>query len=126
MYTIILAHTKREAVEHARQQGLPHASWRWPARANSLDGLRIAAVHELPSWKKRVDRHAVEAKFRHAKITEHKVFDEVEPKETESPFILFEKKMKALIASSEVFGGDDTPTRPGDWARNADGSLEVF
>lgn len=69
MYTIILSATITEANAHAAREKLKRGSWRWPARPASIKGLRVAAIHELPSWRGRRDRHGIEVVLKRAKTT---------------------------------------------------------
>ena len=75
-YTVILANTMRQAMEHAKQEKLPKGRFRYAAHPSSIHGLRTANVHVLPEFGKRRDKHAILAKLRYAKIDNLLIFDE--------------------------------------------------
>ena len=96
MYVVILADTIREANAHARKHGLARGRFRFASSAANIRGLRVAEVHELPSFARRPDRYAIRAVLRYAKgkvvlfnhddepLVEHDlaVLDLVAPQET--------------------------------------------
>lgn len=67
MFTVILAETSREAARYARQANLRKGSFRYATRAATIKGLRVAEIHELPSYKRRRDRFAVDSALRWTK-----------------------------------------------------------
>lgn len=68
MYRIILANTHTEAMEYARAKGFPRGSFRYATRAATIKGLRAAEIHELPSFALRMDKHAINAALRFARV----------------------------------------------------------
>lgn len=66
-YTIILAGSTREASKYAKLAGLPKGRWRFASQAASIRGLRVAEIHELPSFARRPDRHAINGELRYTK-----------------------------------------------------------
>lgn len=64
MYIVILANTPSEAAQYAREKGLRNTEYRFAARAGSIKGLRMAEIHELPSFSRRADKHAINAALR--------------------------------------------------------------
>lgn len=67
MYVVILANTPTEASAYAASKGLRPAQYRYAARASSVKGLRVAEVHELPSFAHRFDKHAINAALRYTR-----------------------------------------------------------
>lgn len=66
MYTVILAGNYSEAMAYASSQGMSNRTTRPVSRADSLRGLVISKVVELPSYARRPDRFAIEAVLRTA------------------------------------------------------------
>lgn len=67
MYTIVLADTIHEANSYARRVGLRRGAFRFPVSAAAIRGLRVAEIHELPSFSRRRDRHAINAELRYSR-----------------------------------------------------------
>lgn len=67
MYVIVLARTPQEGSTYAKRAKLPRGRFRVATSASTIKGLRVAEVHELPSFVDRPDRHAVEAVLRYAR-----------------------------------------------------------
>lgn len=67
MYVIVLARTPQEGSTYAKRAKLPRGRYRVATSASTIRGLRVAEVHELPSFAQRPDRHAVEAELRFAR-----------------------------------------------------------
>src|SRR5690606_21749310 len=66
--TLILAKSTTEANRYARLFGLQPFTYRAVSRAGSIRNLRSAEVHVLPSFLRRVDRHAIVMALRQAKV----------------------------------------------------------
>jgi hypothetical protein len=69
MYTIVLAATRREAVDWAQQNGVPFRSTRFAQDASSLAGRFFDRIVELPSFAKRRDRFSINAAVKRLKRT---------------------------------------------------------
>lgn len=69
MYVVVLANNTREAMRYAAAAKLPRGSFRYAAKASTIRRLRVAEVHILPEFHKRLDRHAILAELRYAKAT---------------------------------------------------------
>lgn len=67
MYVIILAKTPQEGSTYAKRARLPKGGYRVATRASAIKGLRVAEIHELPSFRLRVDRHAIDAALRYTR-----------------------------------------------------------
>lgn len=67
MYVIVLCGNPQEGNRYAKRAKLPVGRYRVATRAGSIKGLRVAEVHELPSFASRPDKHAIEAVLRYAK-----------------------------------------------------------
>lgn len=78
MYRVILAGNHQEAVAYARSQGWRSGAYRIATRAATIRGLRVAEVHELPSFATRLDRHAVMGELRYARNIQHFLIDETQ------------------------------------------------
>lgn len=68
MNTIVLAGTAMEAAAHAQRHRLPKGRWRYAVKASSIRGLRVAEVHILPGFLKRLDRHKIIGELRYARV----------------------------------------------------------
>lgn len=68
MMKIILASSHREAVAYAKDQGWRSGEYRYPVKASTIRGLRVAEIHELASFAKRFDRHAILGVLRYARV----------------------------------------------------------
>lgn len=66
-YTIVLAENHNEANRYAKRAKLRKGQWRFPVSASALRGLRVAEIHELPSFAGRRDRHAILAELRYSR-----------------------------------------------------------
>lgn len=64
MYVVILAENSKEASRHAVDQGLKVGKYRYAVRAQSIAGLKVAVIHELPGFARRRDKHAINAELR--------------------------------------------------------------
>lgn len=69
-YIVILAGGHNEAMVYAQSRGLKVGTYRYATRAATIRGLRNAVIHELPSFKNRIDRHSIEAALRYAQHLE--------------------------------------------------------
>lgn len=65
MMKIILAASLQEGNAYAREQGFRQGDFRVALRAASIRGVRESEVHELPSFQRRLDRHAIDAELRY-------------------------------------------------------------
>lgn len=66
-YIIVLAGNTREGRRYAKLAGLPKGRHRVVYSAKQIRHLRSAEVHELPSFKRRPDRHAINAALRYTR-----------------------------------------------------------
>lgn len=66
-YVIVLAGNTREGHRYAKRMGLPRGRHRVVFSAKQIRHLRYAEIHELPSFKRRPDRHSINAALRYAK-----------------------------------------------------------
>lgn len=82
-YVIVLAERVHEANLYAKRAGLPRGRFRFPTSAASIRGLRVAEIHELPSFSRRRDKHAIDAALRFARGERKMV--EMPPKLEEPP-----------------------------------------
>lgn len=66
-YVIVLAGNTREGRRYAKLAGLPKGRHRVVFSAKQIRRLRYAEIHELPSFKRRPDRHGINAALRYTK-----------------------------------------------------------
>lgn len=66
-YVIVLTDKPNEANTYAKRAGLRRGQYRYPTSASSIRGIRVAEIHELPSFSQRRDRHAIDAELRYAR-----------------------------------------------------------
>lgn len=66
-YVIVLAGSTREGRRYAKLAGLPKGRHRVVFSAKQIRHLRHAEIHELPSFKRRPDRHGINAALRYTK-----------------------------------------------------------
>lgn len=87
MYVVILAGTTLEAMRYANAAKLKRGRYRYALRAATIRGLRVAEVHILPGFARRLDRHAILAELRYAKFTQ-KVITPEELKQLQTAYPL--------------------------------------
>ena len=68
MYRVILCNDYREGHAYAVSQGFRHGNFRVASRAGTIKGLRVAEVHQLPSFEHRRDKHSILAALRYARV----------------------------------------------------------
>lgn len=61
---VVLAGSYPEAARYAASIGLRPGRFRYASSADTIRGLRVSEIHELPSYSKRRDTHAIEAALR--------------------------------------------------------------
>lgn len=121
-YTIILAATRREAVDWARQNDVPFRSIRFAQDASSLGGRFFDRIVELPSHAKRRDRFSVNAAVKRLK----RVLPDI-PHEVLDSFTLTPPAPSPAKFTREqwLFGDVDTPNPFSNAAPLAPGYVEV-
>lgn len=77
-YVIVLADRIHEANRYAKQVKLPKGRWRFPSSAGAIRGLKVAEIHELPSFAIRRDRFAIDAQLRYTRGERKLVFERPE------------------------------------------------
>lgn len=105
-YTIILAATRREAVDWARQNDVPFRSIRFAQDASSLGGRFFDRIVELPSHAKRRDRFSVNAAVKRLKRVLPDIPHEVLESFTPTPPAPSPKKFSR---EQWLFGDVETP-----------------
>lgn len=93
MLKIILAANVQEGNAYAREQGFRQGDFRVAFRAATIRGVRESEVHELPSFQRRLDKHAIESELRYNRGPRFVIEDgwnwpalPEEPDEPELPF----------------------------------------
>ena len=109
-YTVILANTMRQAMEHAKQEKLPKGRFRYAAHPSSIHGLRTANVHVLPEFGKRRDKHAILAKLRYAKVDNLLIFDEAGKSHSVDPTLVTTPQKWAISERVEP-ASEDVPVK---------------
>jgi hypothetical protein len=66
-YVIVLAGNTREGRRYAKLAGLPKGGHRVVFSAKQIRRLRSAEIHELPSFRRRPDRHGINAALRYTR-----------------------------------------------------------
>ena len=114
MYRVILCNDYREGHAYAVSQGFRHGNFRVASRAGTIKGLRVAEIHQLPSFEQRRDKHSILAALRYARVPAWHVIDDGwawPPRPKEAP----EHSDVTSYASDDTTliqtWGDPTPTR---------------
>lgn len=66
-YVLVFAENIAEANTYAKRAGLPRGRYRAVGHAASIRRIQVADVHELPSFERRRDKHAIRAEIRHGR-----------------------------------------------------------
>lgn len=117
MYKIILAENPQDANAYAKAQGIRRGTYRYAVRASSIAGLRVAEIHELPSFANRRDKHAINAELRRCGFKNRhmvRIVVEADPPEdhfvsNDAPYALPNRFVSQAPAAPAPGAGDESP-----------------
>lgn len=87
-YVIVLAGSTREGRRYAKLAALPKGRHRVVFSAKQIRRLRHAEIHELPSFRRRPDRHGINAALRYTRgerLMVEMPTEQMEPSEERTP-----------------------------------------